>query len=141
MSDKLREAAEASLAAMHDVLEAAYHRCYPECCGRPGMECCGQPLQAWSPDDRHIMDTLGPVEKSLRAALAADADRVSAWQPIETAPKDGTEILLSSPKGGAIANGAWIGLGWAWPYIRREPTHWQLLPAPPALAANEKEPR
>ena len=73
----LRETAKAALAAMHDALEAAYHRCYPECCGRPGMECCGQPLQAWSPDDQHIMDTLGPVEKSLRAALAADADRVS----------------------------------------------------------------
>lgn len=76
MSD-LREAAKASLAAMQDVLESAYHRCYPECCGRAGMECCGQPLQAWSPDDQHIMDTLGPVEKDLRAALAADAERLS----------------------------------------------------------------
>ena len=62
----------------------------------------------------------------------------SAWQPIETAPRDGTEIL------------AWDGIGmkFAWRYEDRwiydiemespyltlwHPTHWQPLPSPPPV--------
>jgi len=70
--DALAARVAEALSAVHDVLEAAYHRCYPECCGRPGMECCGSPIQTWSKDDEHIMNTLGPVEKSLRAALSRE---------------------------------------------------------------------
>jgi hypothetical protein len=61
------------LSAVQDVLEAAYHRCYPTCCGRAGMECCGSPLQTWSPDDEHIMKTLGPIERTLRESIRAEA--------------------------------------------------------------------
>lgn len=59
------------------------------------------------------------------------------WQPIDTAPKDGTELLLSCPTGDAIANGAWIGLGWAWPYLRREPAYWQHMPLLPGHYEDE----
>ena len=62
----------------------------------------------------------------------------SAWQPIETAPRDGTEIL------------AWDGIGmkFAWRYEDRwiydiemespyltlwHPTHWQPLPSTPPV--------
>lgn len=60
---------------------------------------------------------------------------MAGWKPIETAPKDGTEILLRSARG-RVADGAWGQPdGWAnpncwvWPYINQEPTHWMPLPA------------
>lgn len=54
------------------------------------------------------------------------------WQPIETAPKDGSFILLATPKG-RIADGFWslvYGV-WSWPYVMVEPTHWMPLPELP----------
>lgn len=53
------------------------------------------------------------------------------WQPIETAPKDGTKILLGNAQ--TCADGYWLqeayaGNGaWIWPYIHRNPTHWMPL--------------
>jgi hypothetical protein len=89
------------------------------------------------------------------------------WQPIETAPKDGTRILLWTSTRitesdiqyveticeGEHLDCAQIGQ-WDWPcnapmrqhqgewskQIIGEPTHWQPLPAPPLAAAIRKEP-
>ena len=54
------------------------------------------------------------------------------WQPIETAPKDGSFILLATPKG-RIADGFWSPVYgvWSWPYVMVEPTHWMPLPELP----------
>lgn len=55
---------------------------------------------------------------------------MSAWRPIETAPKDGKEILLRLIDGCGVAAGYWHG-GWRsgenikW----TAPTHWQPLPS------------
>jgi hypothetical protein len=75
------------------------------------------------------------------------------WMPIETAPKDGTPLLLAvvngDPLGGIpmICAGRWTVEG---PYIFgwwgvaansvciSRPTHWQPLPAPPALSPNRE---
>lgn len=58
-------------------------------------------------------------------------DRVVSvrWMPIETAPTDGTQILLMkmplrdqvrmAVADGFMANGRWV-----WPYVHKEPTHW-----------------
>lgn len=69
----------------------------------------------------------------------------SAWREIETAPKDGSFVLLFSPKGGRqiafyeertiLGHPAWFAPieeqrvgGGAYTY---DPTHWQPLPSPP----------
>ena len=56
----------------------------------------------------------------------------ATWQPIETAPKDGTRVLLADSSVAADGyfdyllnkgNGSWV-----WPYVKREPTHWKSMP-------------
>ena len=75
---------------------------------------------------------------------------MSEWQPIETAPKDGTSVLLhwSEDQGfnGAIVLAFWsdiqaedtAGDGWALytgngygALEAEDPTHWHALPEPP----------
>ena len=78
---------------------------------------------------------------------------MSEWQPIETAPKDGTSVLvgggtlidqsetypqplpLSTPETAYFAylDGWIIGNSETyWEYLIAFPTHWQPLPPPPA---------
>ena len=67
---------------------------------------------------------------------------MSAWQPIETAPKDGTRILAYGLErkrywivdvvrwhqpGNPVHDGFWIGT-----HYTIKPTHWMPLPEPPA---------
>lgn len=63
------------------------------------------------------------------------------WQPIETAPKDGRDILLCMEGGTHVYMGSWGGLtGRQTWWIDggqisfKEATHWQPLPAPPDLS-------
>lgn len=73
----------------------------------------------------------------------------SGWQPIETAPRDGTWVILHTAAGG-VQPGYWgptyFGYNPAWvQYAHRseaeeiigEPTHWMPLPAPPASTEEE----
>lgn len=67
---------------------------------------------------------------------------MDSWQPIETAPKDGTRIWVNRAGNPSQAGRrVWWGKvgvarhGWkvaASKEMRYEPTHWQPLPAPPA---------
>jgi hypothetical protein len=77
------------------------------------------------------------LETRMRAALeAADA---AAWEPIETAPKDGTEILVETSDGVTIgAYGKDGPIYWLVPNYQDQedrdlcsPTHWRPLPSPP----------
>jgi len=62
---------------------------------------------------------------------------MTTMHPIDTAPRDGTTILLAD-KTGNFADGYWLaeahkGKGaWIWPYLRREPAFWGQLPCRPS---------
>lgn len=77
-----------------------------------------------------------------RAMLAAAPARVLSeedWQPIATAPKDGTEVLGYLPVAKKARVVLWRRHWEQWQmvpgYYAAKPTHWQPLPKPPALAA------
>lgn len=93
----------------------------------------------------------------MSAATQADAN---IWQPIETAPRDGTSVLVVNDNvGGRYTKPFQIGVASWGPCMREEawgsdsccdnvtcftPTHWQPLPNAPSLPsdanANTKEP-
>jgi hypothetical protein len=76
---------------------------------------------------------------------------MSGWQPIESAPKDGTEILVcmthNTPDGGweTIQWVDWQCAPYIWPRfmdrvdIPFAPTHWMSLPAPPDPTPDDGE--
>ena len=62
-------------------------------------------------------------------------EEMSEWQPIETAPRDGSEILLFARgpyKDDYRGVGQWSEQrnDWLWSFAIR-PTHWMPLPEPP----------
>lgn len=95
--------------------------------------------------------TAGNLLDSILSVSAAppSPDSQRGWKPIESAPKDGTRVLLADP----IEGGHEMSVGWWRPYINDSddagwmdgtveswayeentilhPTHWQPLPAPP----------
>lgn len=82
-----------------------------------------------------------------QAAEIARLNAIQAWQPIETAPRDGTAILLGSSDGAWIAKydpvypsgyrpkNPWFSLMLNHDHMGRmpntKPTHWMPLPAAP----------
>ena len=77
----------------------------------------------------------------LRAA-SQNASALSAWRPIETAPRDGTNILLSNLGFGLVDELPFTGYwdasvnGFAMQHVGNlcgfaKPTHWMPLPTPP----------
>jgi Lar family restriction alleviation protein len=86
---------------------------------------------------------IGPATLDKVAAVISWNRRASGWQPISTAPRDGTEVLLwfsgpetATPHGRKI--GRWSGRvhGFPWncgasSFPADAPTHWQPLPPAP----------
>lgn len=89
-------------------------------------------------------DDLSVLARQLLRAIEHDAD----WQPIETAPKDGTRILIHSGERCSNCPDGTLGISvayWhddAWStgrnaysgadlYARHQPTHWMPAPIPP----------
>lgn len=61
---------------------------------------------------------------------------MSEWQPMETAPKDGTSIIAFVPGFGMGAMVLfWLDHYWREPAqhmaLKRDPSHWMPLPEPP----------
>lgn len=93
------------------------------------------------------------ADAALEAALSAQVQDVAGWQTMDTAPKDGTWVLLqggdfSDEFGGSVsvASARWVqgnrllSEGWLVcgaesgysPFYYSSPTHWMPLPAAPA---------
>lgn len=58
------------------------------------------------------------------AEAAWNEARANQWQPIETAPKDGTEIIMVWPNGYMESDGLYES-------TKTAATHWMPLPEPP----------
>ncbi|AEI70941.1 hypothetical protein [EBPR podovirus 2] len=82
------------------------------------------------PDIPELPEAYQPrnIARSLAALRSAPpvGARVTGWQPIETAPKDGvTEVLMYDP---VLGMAVWPSANSPWPNV----THWMPLPEPPA---------
>ncbi len=85
-------------------------------------------------------DYIQELEKRLAESQAG------GWQPIETAPKDGTDILVLNEEGvfeASADDGRWIPLASDYhgcgccSEAFEEPSHWMPLPPPPAGGESE----
>lgn len=87
-----------------------------------------------------LLDMLLEIERLETAPRATGETTVEAWLPIETAPKDGTEVLLGH--GNSVWIDQWIEFEdgaacwmmcdqWSEPEV---PSHWQHMPDPPHTA-------
>jgi hypothetical protein len=94
----------------------------------------GWEKNAWTEHELLLADAIAEIER-LRAA--ADGARVGAgWQPIETAPKDGTPVLIAwsgtrfEAAKAHYEYGKWGGLSPTFGFdpFDRAPTHWMPLP-------------
>lgn len=93
---------------------------------------CGHPAE---------LDEALAVMAAIRAQSAETPQTPQTWQPIETAPKDGTPILMRLEGFEWPDVGAWFDAGrnghdygwWQSHTMPVRPTHWQPLPAPPVL--------
>lgn len=113
----------------------------------------------WDDADQRDIDAEGIVAlrndapEIIRSLLQAlEAER--GWRTIESAPKDGTKMLLNH--GGLVCRGWWeaqkyhkkprpywdsdrgfMGVQW---HRDHQPTHWMPLPTPPAATLNRRTP-
>ena len=96
------------------------------------MKCanCYDSVATMLADKLKVIETMTDEIQTLRAKVASS----EGWKPIETAPKDGTRLLLDidhDDYGDRVWTGLWAD-GWMVSYgkAKKEPTHWMPLPAP-----------
>ena len=84
-------------------------------------------------DGVHLREARVFIEQALRGR---ETEPEPVWRPIETAPMDGTEVLVFTPMDGVVSSAYRYG---CWQKLitvmdggnTNEPTHWMPLPEPP----------
>ena len=136
----------------------AWEQFYPDI-GKPKFV--AQPKQepvAWMDEDGDVLSASVVSGKGLRNiplyTTPPQRKPLTGWQPIETAPRDGTEILMTN--GVDVSSGQWFSeyggtydqegapngdgcdAGWTdWSGgMQPDPTHWMPLPPPPIEPAH-----
>lgn len=78
------------------------------------------------------------VSAYLKALEGAGMVIEQGWQPIETAPRDDTQVLVWSKPEDGFSHvqrriDRWRNGNWYHSRLAMPPTHWRPLPAPPAM--------
>lgn len=90
-------------------------------------------------DDREDVGEDGMFIYPEKECLKRWNTRADDWQPIETAPKDGTKVLILADEGKLILQGYWNIAGERWKSTNQSghsypilyPCHWKPLPEGP----------
>jgi hypothetical protein len=92
-----------------------------------------------------LHDSMAGKPDYLKHIAFAVQEARDGWEPIETAPKDGTDILVAlhlwndPTKPHTFEVVAWDGEEWASDsYPVYPPTHWRPLPKPPVSSASNE---
>jgi len=102
--------------------------------------------------------TMAYIQARRALALLPQSPEGMGWQPIETAPKDGTPILILDMNGESIEITEWCTHKWTdyehvegelyrkvetestyWNGNGHRATHWMPLPPPPAVSSHSQE--
>lgn len=105
-------------------------------------------------DTRRLLRDIAAFVEAAEAALAAKDE----WREIESAPRDGTEVLVTGQRTDGRQAGTWLRAVAVWDQVdqawwakgapthitqaramRTKPTHWRPLPAPPVTPPEGKK--
>jgi hypothetical protein len=113
---------------------------------------CAEENGTYCPEDRSCGETITALCRHIEkleaevARLTQEQETLKSWQPMETAPKDGTNVLVCWHDGAtasmfAVGHNLGDGRRWQnthdWLHNERSwPTHWMPVPDPPAALAS-----
>lgn len=105
-------------------------------------------------DTRRLLRDIAAFVEAAEAAMAAKDE----WREIESAPRDGTEVLVTGQRTDGRQAGTWLRAVAVWDQVdqawwakgapthitqaramRTKPTHWRPLPAPPVTPPEGKK--